>query len=468
MRTLVCTTVIALIGASTAAGATDEPDSCRAFVLKRVAQEYTIEAVDLAENEMRVFPSSRDTGIVDVILPVGFGTSGSMAKWSDQRLLIVRCADGALTVAERVAGGKDWTRPARKLADLARFDVRVSVTGADGVRNAFLILANEQSVVETVGPVVDVFAGMIPTSEGDHTLCTDTYHHRLGPRVVGEVPLKYDRWPLVVARLADGNEGLFIADIGAGSTVVAKDFLPPGTTIEKASMVQYSSAGKKLLKYAPGGATGAVDTVLGHATLRELHLGSIRFDNPRIDVIEEMPDLFGQPIAGILGMDLMRRCGVLSMSLKDKRGASPTLRMRSSAEESGSDILELPFTFVSSHVIIDGKVNDSLVHFVMDTGAPGIILDAEAAKRLGVNTERTMRPGRGLDGGEADMRLGSPVDLSFADRSFGAVQPRISALACFMTLRTNRQNAGLLGNSFFSRFSRIELDFDRRTARFVN
>ena len=60
------------------------------------------------------------------------------------------------------------------------------------------------------------------------------------------------------------------------------------------------------------------------------------------------------------------------------------------------------------------------------------------------------------------------MDFTITDRSFGPVQPEISALSCFVALRTNKQNAGLLGNSFFSRFKRIELDFDRRLVRFVD
>jgi hypothetical protein len=34
-------------------------------------------------------------------------------------------------------------------------------------------------------------------------------------------------------------------------------------------------------------------------------------------------------------------------------------------------------------------------------------------------------------------------------------------------LRTNEQNAGLLGNSFFSRFTRMDLDFKQRVVRFI-
>ncbi len=468
MRMLSLTVVTALLAGTTTLPQTAVANTCRLFVLKRVDRDFAVETINLAENETKVLPVSAGTGIIDIILPVGPGVSGSMAKWSDDTLLIARCVSGELQVTTRVANEEDWKRPARKLDDLARYDVRVSVTAADGAKRSFLILQHTQVVREEVGPVVDVFGGMIPMNEGDYTLCTDTYQHKLGSHVEGEAPLEYDHWPLVVAKLPDGTKGVFIVDIGAGTTVVIKEFLPTGTKIKKASMVQYSSGAKKMLKYAPGGATGTVDTILGHATLPELRLGSIRFENPRVDVIREIPDFFGRRIAGILGLDLMRRCNVLSMSFVGEGGSTPTLRMGRSATPSGSNVLELPFTFVSSHLTVDGKINGSLVHFIMDTGAPDIILDAQAARRIGVGIEKKkMRPGRGLDGGEANFKQGQAVDLSIAGRSFGPVQPRISALSCFVILRTNKQNAGLLGNSFFSKFKRIELDFDRRVARFV-
>jgi hypothetical protein len=396
-------------------------------------------------------------------------------------LLVARCSDGELIITDKAAKGKmkekspvackgseeDWTRPKRKLDDLAQYDVRVSVTGSDGVKTAFLIFEHERVLVDKVGPVVDMFGGVMPVSDGDHILYTETYRHSLGSHVEGEAPLEYDRWPLVTVKLADGTEGVFIVDIGAGTTVVSRSFLPDDIKIEKAAMVQYSSAGKKMLKYAPGGATGAVETILGHATPKELRIGNIVFANPQIDVIKEMPDMFGRNIAGILGMDLMRRCDVLSMNLKSEGKSTPSMRMGPSGEPHQSEALELPFTFVGTHLTVDGMVDGTLVHFVMDTGSPSVILDSAAAERIGVKTEKKSRVARGLDGGSSDITKGGPVELSFAARKFETVQPRISALPCFRMLRTNEQNAGLLGNSVFSRFIRMDLDFKQRVVRFI-
>ncbi|MHC5111016.1 MAG: aspartyl protease family protein [Planctomycetota bacterium] len=468
MNSLSYLVTISLLVSFTTAAETAAGDTCRVFVLKRADQGYEIDAVDLAPNETKVFPSNRATGIVDVILTVAPGGSGSIPKWSEERLLVARCSDGELAVTNKLTNGEDWARPARKIDDLARYDVRVSVTGADGVKRAFLIVENDRVFVEEVGPVVDMFGGKIPMSDGDHILCTDTYRHSLGLHVEGEAPLEYDRWPLVTVKLADGKEGVFIVDIGAGTTVVSRSFLPDDIEIEKAAMVQYSSSGKKMLKYTPGGATGAVDTILGHATPKELRIGDIVFENPTVDVMGEIPDIFGRPIAGILGMNLMRRCDVLSMSLKSEGKSTPSMRMGRSARPPDAQVLEVPFTFVSSHLTVDGRIEGAPVHFIMDTGSPDVVLDAFAAERIGVKMEKGSRPGRGLDGGSSEIRKGSRVELSIAARNFEAVQPQISALPCFRMLRTNKQNAGLLGNSFFSRFTRMELDFKQRVARFIN
>jgi hypothetical protein len=438
------------------------------FVLQQAADGLTVKKVPLNEGETKVFICSADTGYIDIILPVGPGGSGSMCRWADRRVLIARRVGDELRITDRGADGKEWQRPARKLDDLAEYDIRVSVSGASGDAKSFLVSGYEEAGVDPVGPVVDIFAGKIPMNSGDFTIFTDTYRRRVGSETNGMTSLEIDRWPFAVGKLQGGSEGLFLVDIGAGTSLVSRDFLPATTKISKAAMAQFTSGGKKMLKYAPGGATGSVENILGHATLPELRFGTISFKDAQVDVIREMPDFFGRPVAGILGIDLLRRCRVLSLCLSGDDGSEAHLRLAATPGPAGSAAVELPFTFVTSHLVVDGQVNGQRVHFVLDTGAPNVFLDAEAARRLGIATEaKTARPGHGLDGGTVDIVQGGETTLTIADKSYGGIQPEVSALAAFVTLRTNGQNAGLLGNSFFSGFQRIEFDFDRCIARFV-
>lgn len=128
----------------------------------------------------------------------------------------------------------------------------------------------------------------------------------------------------------------------------------------------------------------------------------------------------------------------------------------------------MPFTIVRTHLVVTGAVNGAPVHFVLDSGAPESFLDPAAAKDAGVEIDKdSVRKGRGLDGGAADIHSSKGGTLKLGDRSFPDIAFRISALHAFSGLNAHGQNVGLLGNSFFQRFRRFDIDFDRRVVRFV-
>ena len=447
---------------------TDE--ACHTFLIKRGNDGLAIERVDIADGQdnARTFEANQTTGIVDVIMPVGPGGSGSVARFRDQRTITATCTKGELQIVDRSADGKVYERPVRRMEELARYDTRVSVVGADGTLAAFEIRRYDTAATDRIGPVMDMFAGKIPVSDGDHILFTDTYLHAAGSPIAGEAAVEYDRWPLVTATLPDGTTGTFLVDVGAGTTVVAKSFLPKKTKIEKTGMVQYSAAGKQTLKYAPGGATGQVQSVVGQATLPHLNLGGIAVTDVQVDVLSKMPDMFGRPIAGILGLDLMRRTELLTIGYSTTAGAAPFIRLSDRDPSAAGAALELPFAIVKTHVMVKGEVNGKPVHFILDTGAPGPILDASAAKAAEVESDTTTaRSGRGLDGGSATITRGSPARLTLAGRTLEDVSFNVSDLSVFSSMRVHGQNVGLLGNAFFARFARMELDFVRRVVRFV-
>jgi hypothetical protein len=466
MKRAICTIVVAVLAASPALG--EPAGGGYVFVLKRTESGVAIERLDLKDGELKVLLSNPDTGLIDVILPVGRGGSGSMARLSDKATILLRCNGEELEVTHRTADGKEYKRPARTMSDLALYDVRVSVTAADGTRQAFEIIQNKRVLRDDIGPVLDAFGGKIPLSEGDYVLFTNTYHHSAGSAVYGSAPLEFDRWPIVRAKLGTGAEADFIVDIGAVGTVLGKSFLPPGVKIEQASMVEYSSFGKKLLKYTPGGATGKVESVLGYAKLARLSLGALVFPDVTVDVMENIPDIFGRPIAGILGLNVLRRAEVLSLGYPAEGRAAPLLQLAPGPSGQGKTALELPFSFAKSAFLVSGEIGGTNVHFLLDTGAPSSILDAAAAEAAHVEIDMSApSKGRGLDGKGAQFRRARPITLTIGGRQFLNIDVSVSDLFAFSTMRTSDQHIGLMGNSFFARFARMEIDFGRRVVRFV-
>jgi hypothetical protein len=293
---------------------------------------------------------------------------------------------------------------------------------------------------------------------------TESYLHEAGAPLTGMVLLEIDRWPFVRVALAGGLEADFIVDIGAAGTVVDQSMLPEGTKITEASMVEYSAAGKRTLKYSPGGATGQVQAVLGHALLESFVLGDVVVRDLSVDVMEKLPDFFGRPVGGILGMDVLRRCPHLTLTLGGER---PRITFGSDGGDAGNAI-ELPFTFVSTHVVVEGQVNGTQVFFILDSGAPSTFLDQAAALGAGVPVDASRADSaRGLDEGVVPVNKGRIESLALGDRLFDGVPCQVSSLSAFDALRGEGQHVGLLGNDFFARFNRIEIDFDGRAVRFV-
>ena len=59
-------------------------------------------------------------------------------------------------------------------------DLRGIVVSPDGTLAAFEIGQYDTVTRDEIGPVMDMFAGKIPVSNGDHILFTDTYLHAAG------------------------------------------------------------------------------------------------------------------------------------------------------------------------------------------------------------------------------------------------------------------------------------------------
>ncbi|MHC5024377.1 MAG: aspartyl protease family protein [Planctomycetota bacterium] len=464
---MVLSALMATIGAG-------QPDALgtetNVFVLKRTPDGFIIEAVPVVAGTVQVFQCGDERegagdGVVDVIFPPGPGRSAGLIDPADRHMLVVRHTGEALRIEAQAPDGSKRQFPPRSIADLAAHDIRVNVTGG-GDRAAFLIERNE-TVRRDVGPVANMFTGRVPPAmlEAAYVVETETYRHHPGTPVSGLVPLEIDRWPFVKVTLPNGTQSDFIVDIGAASTIVDRSLLPEDADISKASMVEYSAAGKRTLKYAPGGATGSVQTVIGQATLPRLTLGDVAIPEVTVDVLARMPDLFGRPVGGILGLDIMRRCDRLTLAL---RGDAAGLQFDAPPTGVG-DAIELPFAFVSTHLAVRGAVQGTPVYFILDSGAPTTFLDEPAADAVGVTGDASEADeARGLDEGSVRMIPGIIGSLELDGRRFENVPCRISALAAFETLRGENQHIGLLGNDFFARFDRIEIDFAGRVVRFVD
>ena len=436
--------------------------SCPVFTLEHDSLGVHVARADLDEGGVLVFTRGVGSGTVDVVLPPGPGRSAALVRAADADKIVVRFEGGRLSAQVRRADGSTVDMPARLLSELRQQDIRVSVTLGD-VRRAFVITGYERASADDIGPAENMFAGQLPAAllRDAAVVQTDTWVSAAASPARGTAPLERDRWLFVRGARADGTSGWFVVDLAASESIVAKSFVPPGQPLEELSMIEHSGGGTRRLPYAPAGATGAVQGVLGRTAYAKLTFGDIAFAHADVTVLDRLPDVFGRPVVGILGMDLLRGCAHLGLEFAaDGRFATLTLAPEAPA---GTPAAVTPFSLVASHVLVAGTVNGAPARWILDSGSPGMVMDSLGAPAL------AQRPGasrvQGLDRHDiasvdavaARVRVGS---LEYHD-----IPVRVSALPVFASFRSREHALAVLGVAELARTARLDIDFAQRVVR---
>jgi len=130
---------------------------------------------------------------------------------------------------------------------------------------------------------------------------------------------------------------------------------------------------------------------------------------------------------------------------------------------SGNSALRIPFELTSNVIFLQMRVNGSEpLSFVLDTGAPGTVLDASRAKMLGIKVSG----GGDIEGtGENSAAAGVAKDVSFSLKGLDFQAREIAVLPLSnLNHYVGRTVDGILGHNFFGRFV-VEIDY---AARIIN
>jgi len=444
-------------------------DDCPVFLLARGPDGASLRREIVPQGETRVWTTGAGSDLLDLVLPVGPGGSGSLLKHDETALSVVRCTEEGVSHRLRYPDGRQVERPVRALDDLRSQDIRVSVVEEGGARSAFVIEAYDRVTADDGGPVQNLLADAVTLSPGDVVVTTDTYPRRVSARVAGVVELEVSGHLFARGSLPGHEAAWFLVDTGGAETLVTRSFLPGDVEVEPAHRVEYSARGRRELEYAPGGATGQVEGILGHATLPRLAFGTIELEDVQVAVAESLPDLFDRPVAGILGLDLLERGERLILRLPANARGVGELELTAIAPSEGiaPDSFEIPFTVANRHLTVAGGLGDQVAHFVLDTGAPDVFVDRETARAAGLPERGGERRARGIDGGSVASSACEIPRLTLEGASFQSVPCRTGPLPVFASFRGAEQGIGLIGNSFLGRFEQVMIDFGRERIRFV-
>lgn len=455
------------VAVATAHGAPRGGTAARFFYVERLAGRLELRSGSLAPGATAELPCDPFAGIVDVVLPVGPGQSASLVRPGDRGTFVVSRRGDTLHVALRRPDGTSHARPPRALADLAREETRLSVTGGDGTRGAWVIRGGAVATPDTTGPVANMFAGKLPfrLAGGDWVVQTETWRRPGAPAPRGRLAFTRERWLLAAAVRPDGARGTFVVDLGAGESVVAPGFVPAGQPVVPAKMLEYSLRGDRLLDYQPGGSTGLAPVVKGHTTFPSLAIGGAGVRDFEAQVAE-LPAGLGADVVGILGVDVLRRAARVRLVVPAGEAAAGSLEFdpeRPLAREDG----RAAFSWVSSHLVLPGEVAGRAALWIVDSGAPMSFVDPPAvAEEPWTAAARPAPPVQGTGG---QPRPASSVTAPSLRVGSGAAWPeapvRLARLMPFDALRADGRVPALLGVSELARMGALELDFERREAR---
>ncbi len=459
MRNIPSPSAAGLLGLAASLASAQPPAQPAPHVLALVdrAGQLQLEARELRDSEPAAWRSAADTGLVDLLAPVAFGRSASVESLAAPRTLSATVKDGQLTVRTALASG-EFARPPRALADLAACTIYVCATAGDGRRAAFVV--NDYCQIERLehGPFLDLFAGKVPLGPRDYAVTTDTAGPPGGDCTPGSCPLRVARWLFAEVACGADRPGRFVVDLGAGTTLVARRFLPEDAPIEPLGMTQYRAGKRDDLPLVLGGATGS-SGVLGQAELPELRLGTARLPRAAVQVIDALPALGGEPLDGILGLDLLQRAGriVIDYGRGELRlGGAPL------PAELAARCLRL-----ASHLVVTATIGGTPWHLLVDTGAPLTILDAPslALSELQVDEQASAPTVSGLGEGAAKLTALARCALQLGPQHWQDTRLHAGRLPILASWRQREQGCGLLGNDLLATLGAVEFDVQRGLLR---
>ena len=279
--------------------------------------------------------------------------------------------------------------------------------------------------------------------------------------VYGEMKLEYtDGFLLAKTAMPNGEQGWFAVDLATGTTAVTKAYA--GTSQIDDMRGDRDPLAPPAAHFALGG-FGVSSEIVGKTTLPQLTVGGLQFENANVMVIDRMPEIGGHRIAGILGVDMLRRAEIAVFMYGD----TPRLLLKSRERPAAEGALVVPMRIENDYVLIDGKLNNQPVHFLIDTGSPESYIPVKTVRATGAaampNSTRTITL---LDGSEATVRDAKVKSLDIAGRSFSAADFRIGELPVFDMLPGDVTPV-LLGNSFLGAMQSVQFNFTEKTVRLI-
>jgi hypothetical protein len=119
-------------------------------------------------------------------------------------------------------------------------------------------------------------------------------------------------------------------------------------------------------------------------------------------------------------------------------------------------VVVLPFRYVNSFILVDAKIDGTLVRLLLDTGANKTILNAKSFCRVEMNVSKPVNRGAGIVGNALRLR----VDLEIAHQFLFSQSVAVMDLE-ELSKHFGIQFDGLLGQDILNQFHSVRIDYKK-------
>lgn len=284
-------------------------------------------------------------------------------------------------------------------------------------------------------------------------------HTAVSQNVYGEMRLvNADGYLLAATAMPGGEKAWFAVDLAMHTTTITKAYA--GTSAIEELHGSRDPLLRKGFHSALGG-FGFNTEIVGTTKLERLNVGGLQFPNAEVMVMDRMPEINGYEIAGILGVDMLRRAEIALFIYGDE----PRLMLKSAERPSANDAVEVPMKIVDNYLFVDGSLNGQSVSFLIDTGSPHSYLPVKTLRATGAaavpSSSRTVML---IDGSEAKVREARVESFAIGSVAFTDMPFHIGELPVFGRLPADMVPV-LLGNAFLGSMKSVQFNFPEQTVR---
>lgn len=412
-----------------------------------------IEKDVITKDETKVYICSGESGIISVVFPVSPGLSGDFVKLSEKKILVVRNVNDELIFSLKNADGTLKEILKAPVNTLSQNDYKINLVSKD-LRKAFKISAYETISEDKDSPVMNMFGDKITPQENEFIITTEIKAASSGYLEGGNTKLNFTG-NYFLSEVKIGNEVCnFVLDLAATNSIIVKNKIPAGIKTEELTAQQYSAEGRQDVEAPSSGFGGNIQN-MKTCTLPDITLGSVSLKETNFYVMDSLFNLKGKQIDGIVGMDILQKFEAVTFNIDSTKAVD--LLLGNNYSKNTGNAISIPFTITNGHIFVKGKIGNSDVNFIVDTGSPLSFIQTKLAEKESISGEKSVEV-KGADGKKISTQKGEIAAIYIGENLIKNFKTQIVDSPLLNSLGM-KESAGLLGNSFLKNYKQVSINF---------